>query len=229
MADIGTGMYALSCVLAALYTRERTGEGATIDVGLFDVVTEWMGYFLNVARYGGYDVQPNGVSSPAVAPYGAFKTADGQTVVLGTTNDREWQRLARDVLRRPDLADDPRYATNAQRCALRAELDEVIAAWAAGATLQECREAAEAAQLGHARLNSPTDVLTHPQLTERGRWQEVGSPAGPVMAVLPPPEVQGWDWRMDPVPGLGEHTEAVLRELGYGDAEVNAMRAAGAI
>ncbi|MCW2936828.1 MAG: CoA transferase [Actinomycetia bacterium] len=229
VADIGTGMYALSSVLAALYTRERTGEGATIDVGLFDVVTEWMGYFLNVARYGGYDVQPNGVSSPAVSPYGAYPTADGQTVVLGTTNNREWRRLAREVLHRPDLADDSRYATNAQRCELRAELDEVIAAWAAARTLNECRAAAEAAELGHARLNTPTDVLTHPQLTERDRWQEVGTPAGPVMALLPPPQVQGWDWRLDPVPGLGEHTEPVLRELGYGDAEVNAMRAAGAI
>jgi itaconate CoA-transferase len=112
---------------------------------------------------------------------------------------------------------------------LRAELDEVIAAWAAARTLDECRAAAEAAELGHARLNTPTDVLTHPQLTERDRWQEVGTPAGPVMALLPPPQVPGWDWRLDPVPGLGEHTEPVLRELGYGDAEVNAMRAAGAI
>jgi crotonobetainyl-CoA:carnitine CoA-transferase CaiB-like acyl-CoA transferase len=229
VADIGTGMYALSSVLAALYVRERTGEGATIDVGLFDVVTEWMGYFLNVARYGGFDVEPNGVSSPAVSPYGAYKTADGQVVVLGTTNDREWQRLARDVLQRPDLAGDPRYETNALRCSHRAELDEVIAAWAATRTLAECRKLAEDAALGHARLNSPTDVLTHPQLTERGRWRELGSPVGPVLGLLPPPEVAGWDWRMDPVPALGEHTETVLRELGYIEAELIAMRAAGAI
>ena len=179
VADIGTGMYALSSVLAALYTRERTGEGAAIDVGLFDVVTEWMGYFLNVARYGGFDLEPNGVSSPAVAPYGAYRTQDGHTVVLGTTNDGEWQRLARHLLQRPDLADDPKYATNAQRCSRRGELDEVIAAWAASRPLQECRTAAEDASLGHARLNSPTDVLTHPQLLERDRWREVGSPAGP--------------------------------------------------
>jgi crotonobetainyl-CoA:carnitine CoA-transferase CaiB-like acyl-CoA transferase len=229
VADLGAGMYALSSVLAALFVRERTGEGAAIDVGLFDVVAEWMGYFLNLARYGGFDVEPNGVSSPAVSPYGAYRTADGHTIVLGTTNDREWQRLARDVLNRPGLAEDPRYATNAQRCARRAELDEVIAAWAAALPLQECRKAAQAAALGHARLNSPSDVLEHPQLVQRGRWREVASPVGPVLGLLPPPEVAGWDWRLDPIPALGEHTDEVLRELGYGAAEIASMRAAGAI
>ena len=229
IADIGAGMYALSSVLAALFVRMRTGEGAAIEVGLFDVVAEWMGYALNVARYGGFDLQPNGVSSPAVAPYGAYRTADGQTLVLGTTNDREWLRLARDVLGRPDLADDPRYASNTGRCERRAELDAVIAAWAAGLPLADCQTAAEAASLGHARLNRPTELLEHPQLTQRDRWQEIGSPAGPVLGLLPPPVVPGWDWRLDPIPALGEHTAAVLHELGFAADEIEAMRAAGAV
>jgi crotonobetainyl-CoA:carnitine CoA-transferase CaiB-like acyl-CoA transferase len=229
VADIGTGMYALSAVLAALFTRERTGEGATIDVGMFDVVTEWMGFFLNTARYAGFDVEPVGPGSPVVAPYGAYQTADGQTLVLGTTNDREWQRLARSVLGRPDLADDARYATNADRCARRAELDSIISEWAAGVTLAGARAAAEAAQLGHARLNKPSDLLDHPQLAARNRWQEVGSPAGPVMALLPPPVVGDWDWRLDPIPALGEHTVPVLFELGYTGPEIEEMRAAEAI
>jgi crotonobetainyl-CoA:carnitine CoA-transferase CaiB-like acyl-CoA transferase len=229
VADIGTGMYALSAVLGALFTRERTGEGATIDVGMFDVVTEWMGCFLNTARYGGLDVEPVGPGSPIVAPYGAYQTADAQTLVLGTTNDREWQRLARDVLGRPDLAEDPRYATNSDRCARREELDAVIGSWAAGMTLADARAAAEAASLGHARLNKPSDLLNHPQHTERDRWREIGSPGGPVLGLLPPPEVSGWDWRLDPIPALGEHTVPVLRELGYSDAEIGRMRAAEAI
>jgi len=229
IADIGAALYALSSVLAALFARMRTGEGAAIEIGLFDVVAEWMGYALNLARYGGFDLKPNGVSSPAVAPYGAYLTADGQTLVLGTTNDREWQRLARDVLGRPDLAGDPRYATNAARCEHRAELDAVIAGWAARLPLADCRAAAEAASLGHARLNRPTELLEHPQLTQRNRWQEIGSPGGPVLGLLPPPVVPGWDWRLDPIPALGEHTLPVLRELGFGADEVEAMRAAGAV
>jgi itaconate CoA-transferase len=229
IAAIGAGMYALSSVLAALFVRERTGEGATISVGLFDAVTEWMGYALNLARYAGIDLEPNGVSSPAVAPYGAYLTADEQTLVLGTTNDREWRRLALDVLGRPDLADDPRYATNSDRVARRAELDAVIGQWAASLPLAACRKAAEAAAIGNARLNKPTEVLNHPQLTERDRWREIGSPVGPVLGLLPPPESPDWDWRLDPIPALGEHTAGVLGELGFGPGDLADLRAAGVI
>ena len=229
LADIGAGLYALSSVLAALFVRERTGRGTAISVGLFDSVAEWMGYALNQARYAGLDLEPIGVGSPAVAPYGAYLTADGQTLVLGTTNDREWRRLASDVLHRPDLADDPRYARNPDRVARRAELDVAIGEWAAGRALAECRRAAEAAGLGHARLNRPTEVLSHPQLRERGRWQEVGSPVGPVLGLLPPPESDDWDWRLDPIPALGEHTEPVLRELGFGAGDLAGLRAEGVI
>jgi itaconate CoA-transferase len=229
IADIGAGMYALSSILTALFVRERTGEGAAISVGMFDVVAEWMGYALNFARYAGIDIEPVGVGSPAVAPYGNYRTADGQTLVLGTTNDREWQRLAVEVLGRPDLAGDPCYATNADRVARRAELDTVIGRWAARLPLAECRKLAESAALGHARLNRPTEVLDHPQLTERDRWREIGSPAGPVLGLLPPPESADWDWRLDPIPALGEHTDAVLVELGFGAGELADMRAAGVI
>ncbi|MDN3357606.1 CaiB/BaiF CoA-transferase family protein [Actinomadura sp. DC4] len=229
VADLSAAMYALSSVLTALFVRERTGEGTAISVGLFDAVTEWMGFALNQARYGGSDLRPNGLSSPMVAPYGAYRTADGQTLVLGTTNDREWRRLALDVLDRPDLAGDDRYGSNRGRVEHRAELDAAIGAWAGSRTLAECRGAAAAAGLGHARLNRPSEVLDHPQLTERGRWREVASPAGPLRALLPPPESADWEMRLDPIPALGEHTEPVLRELGYGAEDLAAMRALGVI
>ncbi|MFE4667545.1 CaiB/BaiF CoA transferase family protein [Streptomyces sp. NPDC056716] len=226
LADIGAGMYAFASVLAALYTRQRTGEGAAISVGLFDAVAEWMGFALNQARYAGVDIEPNGVGSPMVAPYGAYPTRDGRTLVLGTTNDAEWRRLATGVLGRADLAADPRYATNSRRVARRSELDELLAAWAGGHDLAECRAVAERAGLGHARLNSPGEVLDHPQLTARNRWREVGSPGGPVTVLLPPPETDSWEWRLDPVPALGEHTATVLGELGYGPEEIADLTAA---
>lgn len=229
LADIGAGMYAFSSVLAALLVRQRTGRGTAISVALFDVVTDWMGFALNQARHGGHDPVPNGVSSPMVSPYGAYETSDGQTLVLGTTNDREWRRLAERVLGRPDLATDPRYASNADRVARRSELDAVIADWAGGHTLAEARSAADAADLGHARLNRPSDVLDHPQLVERNRWFDVETPVGPVPSLLPPVEVDDWEWRMDAVPGVGEHTDSVLLELGYTESEIAVLRESKAL
>jgi itaconate CoA-transferase len=213
LADIGAAMYVVQSVLAALIVRGRTGKGTAISVGLFDVVTEWMGFALNQARYGGRDLVPNGLSSPTVAPYGAFRTADGQVLVLGTTNDQEWQRLARKVLSRPDLADNPRYTTNSARVAQRSELDAAISAWAGQRTLVEARSAAERVGLGHARLNAPSDVLDHPQLVERDRWRVHASPAGDVLQLRPPPEVDGWDWPLGAIPGHGEHSADILTEF----------------
>lgn len=228
LADIGTGMHAYSSVLAALLDRQRTGRGAALHIGMFDVMADWMGWALNQARYGAAPV-PNGVSSPMVAPYGSYRTSDEQTAVLGTTNDREWQRLARDIIDRPDLADDPAYVTNAQRVQQRETLDAAIGAWVGKHTLADVEAAANAAGIGVARLNSVEDVVSHPQLVERGRWQPVSTPNGPVLGVLPPVASSTWGPRMDPVPALGEHTVTILGELGYSADDISSMRQDGVI
>lgn len=228
LADIGSGMHAYSAILAALLDRQRTGRGAALHIGMFDVMADWMGWALNQARYGAAPI-PNGVSSPMVSPYGAYRTSDDQTAVLGTTNDREWQRLARDIIERPDLADDPAYATNAQRVQQREALDEAIGAWAEKHTLAEVETAANAAGIGVARLNSVEDVVGHPQLVERDRWQPVSTPNGPVLGVISPVDSSTWGPRMDPVPALGEHTAAILGELGYSANDISSMREAGVI
>lgn len=221
-ADTSSGLYAAIAVLAGLYGRAAGGGGTRTHVAMFDVMTELMGYPLTFTRHTGVEQQPVGMGSPAVVPYGAYATGDGQTVVLGTTNDAEWRRLARDVLARPDLADDPRYATAAGRVQHRAELDAAVGGWCAATDLAVIQSAADAAGIGNARYNTASEVNAHPHLVARDRWREVGTPGGPVPALLPPVGT-----RMDPVPALGEHTAAVLRELGLTDVEMADLTADG--
>lgn len=214
IADIGTGATAANAILAALLARHRTGRGSAISVGMFDVVTDWMGWALLQARGTGVEPDRVGMGSPMVAPYGAYPTIDDQTIVFGTTNNGEWQRLARQLLKRPDLASDDRYATNADRVRHRADLDEVIAGWTRQRTFAEAAEAAEAASLGWARYNTPLEVLEHPQLQQRDRWVSVGSPGGSFCSLRPAIDVDGASWTAGAVPALGEHTAAILREFG---------------
>ncbi|MBX6387390.1 MAG: CoA transferase [Frankia sp.] len=227
--DLATGMYALSWILAAIHARHTTGRGDAISVSMFDVVAEWMGYSVNYTMGTGIEQEPAWVGSPAVSPYGAYPTADGQTVVLGTTNDGEWQRLARNVLNRPDLADDPTLAHNADRVRDRARCDAAIAGWTRAVTLKEAQDILDEAGLGNARLNGVKDLIDHPQLAVRDRWREVSTPHGSFQAVLPPPVAAGWTPAMTHVPALGEHTDAVLAELGYSPNEIATYHADGVV
>jgi crotonobetainyl-CoA:carnitine CoA-transferase CaiB-like acyl-CoA transferase len=149
--------------------------------------------------------------------------------VHGTTNDREWQRFACDVLRRPDLAADPRFRTNPDRVAHRADLDAEIEAWCARHDLGQVQAAADAAGIGNSRFNTPSDVVAHPHLVARNRWRRIDTPAGPVPALLPPPVIAGYDPPMGAIPALGQHTDSVLAELGLGQDEITALRERGAI
>jgi itaconate CoA-transferase len=212
VADVGTALYAYSAVLAALYDRERTGRGAVIPIAMLDTVAEMMGFALNQVIHAGTEPVPVGMGSPMIAPYGAYPTSDGQTAVLGTTNDREWRRLA-EMIGRPELADEPRYAHNDNRVEARDELDAVVGAWCAEHTLAEIQKTADAVGIGNARLNSVRDLAEHPQLVERGRWREVGTPTGPVPALLPPAVADGWPVRSGAVPALGAHTDAIRAEF----------------
>ena len=233
VADVSSGLYAALSILALLCARGRHPElGArfgAVTVSMFDTMTELMGYPLTYTRHSGVDQQPLGMSSPAVAPYGAYRTADEQTVVLGTTNDGEWQRLARDILQRSDLADDDRFGTNSGRVTHRAELDEAIGAWCALHDLAHVQKTADAAGIGNSRYNLPSEVLGHPQLTTRDRWRQIETPAGPIPSLLPPPIIAGYDPPMAAVPGLGEHTDSVLIEFGIAEADLARLREQGAV
>src|SRR3954451_8327515 len=212
LVDIGTGMTAANAILAALLARTRTGKGAAISVAMFDVATDWMGWVLNLARFTGVDPPRLGLSSFMIAPYGGYRTSDDQVIVFGTTNDGEFRRLAQ-MLDRPDLAYDPRFGTNSDRLRRREELEAVIAAWVAAHTFAEASLAAEKATIAWPRLNTPLEVLDHPQLARRERWVSTPSPGGEFPSLRPPADCTVWEWTPGAVPGLGEHTTPILAEL----------------
>lgn len=228
MADVCTGLYAVATVLAALHARGRTDEGGSASISMFDVMAEMMASSLNYTRYTGQNQVPVGMGSPAVAPYGAFRTADHQTVVLGTTNDAEWIRLTT-MVGRPDLASHPSYLTNSGRVRSRETIEAIIGEWCAARTLGQIQNAADEAGIGNARYNTPLEVLQHEQLAARRRWQPVATPVGPVLATLPPAVADSDDAVMGAVPALGEHTDAVLAELGRSPEHIRRLRHARTI
>jgi itaconate CoA-transferase len=227
IADIAGGMYAFSSILASLYARERSGTGAALHVSLFESLTEWMAQPMYYAMYTGLPPERTGTSHATIAPYGAFRTGGGGTVQLGVQNDREWHRLCSQVLRRPELADDPRFATNTARVAARAELHREIEATLAARSADEVLALLDAAQIANAKLNTVGDVLAHPQLEHR--WAEVGSPAGPVRALPSPLSTAGAAPALGPIPAVGEHTDAILAELGFSGAEIAALHDTGTV
>jgi itaconate CoA-transferase len=215
VADIAAGMYAYSAILTALIARGASGEGTTIDVSLFDALAEWMGAPAYFTAYGGTPPPRTGANHASIAPYGPFTSRDGRDVYIGIQNAREWTRFCADVLQRPELADDERFRTNALRVRHRTELHESIDAVFRGLTAAEMLERLDAAQIANARMNSVAEFLEHPQLIGRGRWREIGSPAGPLRALMPPAHIEGVEPVMGPVPALGEHRQCILEELGF--------------
>ena len=213
VSDIATGMYALSSIEAALFRRERTGRGATIEVSMFEATAEWMGHPMYIRMYADRQVGRMGLSHASICPYDAFPTRDGQ-VLIGVQNDRGWAALVRDVLGRPDLVDDERYATNIDRVARRAEVDALIGSLTRGFDSVELADLLDGAGVPAARLNDVAGLVDHPQLDARDRWRDVQTPGGPVRGLLPPMTFTDVELPMGAVPALGEHTDTILAELG---------------
>lgn len=214
IADIAAGMYAYSAVLTALLQRHATGAGATLDVSLFDALGEWMGFPVYHAAYAGQELRRSGPNHVSIAPYGPFRTASGH-VYLAIQNTREWARFCSDVLGRPELEADERFRTNERRVKNRPALHALIESIFAGLSADQVVAKLDAAQIAYARMNSVAEFLAHPQLTARGRWTEIGSEAGPLRALQPPVVMEGVEPVMGDVPSLGQHTGAILEELGF--------------
>ncbi len=229
MADIAAGMYAYTNILSALLLRERTGQGSHIDVSMLEALGEWMGYPLYYAFEGAPPPPRTAASHASIYPYGPFAAGDGGTIMLGLQNEREWKVFCAVVLKNAALAADPRFDTNAKRNDNRAELKALILAEFAPLSTAQVIERLDEAQIANARMNDMAGVWAHPQLQARQRWQTVGSPAGEIPALLPPGRNNRFDYRMDPIPKVGEHTESILRSLGRSDADIAALHADHAI
>lgn len=229
IADIAAGMYAYSNILAALLQRGKTGKGARIDVSMLESMVEWMGFPLYYAFQGAPAPQRAGASHATIFPYGPFVAGDGVSVMLGLQNEREWVQFCKVVLEQPQLIEDERFAGNSQRVAHREELRALILEVFSGLTAEQVVQRLEAAKIANARVNDMHDVWQHPQLKARERWAEVASPAGPIPALLPPGKSNAYTPRMDGVPALGQHTDAILKELGWPEEAISLMREQGVI
>lgn len=212
VADIAAGTAAVTAILAALLARARSGQGAHLQISLFEALAEWMGYALTYTAATGREHARAGTSHQTIAPYDAFATADGSDVLLGVQNDREWTRLASEVLGRPGLATDPDFATNTARVAHRDRTDAAVAAVIRTLSSTEATRRLDRAGIANARMNTVADVLSHPQLA--GRWWQIPTPGGPVRALRPGGVPECGQGLPAAVPALGEHTAVVLAELG---------------
>ncbi|BEU27037.1 CaiB/BaiF CoA-transferase family protein [Paraburkholderia sp. 22B1P] len=229
IADIAAGMYGYTNILAALLERAQTGRGKHIDVSMLESMVEWMSYPLYYSIDGQTPPRQAGASHATIFPYGPFVAGDGKTVMLGLQNEREWKNFCETVIERPELLADERFAANSGRTKHREELTRVIVEAFSAWTAAQVIERLEKASIANARMNDMHDVWNHEQLQARQRWTQVQTAAGEIPALYPPGMSAEDEPRMDAVPALGAHTDAILRELGYSAAEVDALRAVKAV
>ncbi|MCZ8516307.1 CaiB/BaiF CoA-transferase family protein [Paenibacillus filicis] len=213
IADIAAGMYAYTGILTALLARHKTGKGTVMEVSLLEALGEWMGY-PHYFTYSGQQPERMGATHATIYPYGPFETGDNKQIFLSIQNDREWKIFCQSVLSMPELEMDTRFHSNSNRVLHKDELKTKIEAVFATIPTLELIDRLDKAQIANARLNTVQEFIDHPQLQARNRWTEVDSPVGTIPVLIPPVTFDDLDYVMKPIPKVGEHTEAILKELG---------------
>jgi itaconate CoA-transferase len=215
IADIATGMYAYTGILTALLQRGKTGEGSTVEVAMLDALGEWMLQPAYYSVYGNRPTRRTGARHASIAPYGPYRTGDGTTVFLGVQSDREWATVCRDIIGREELIDDPRFAHNTERVENNDAITPLIESSLVTMSADEVVAKLDSAGIACARVRTPAEFFTHPQLEARKRWRTVETTSGSVRALLPPVTIAGWEPAMGAVPGLGSSNQSLRVEFGH--------------
>ena len=208
ICDISTGQAAYSAILQALLMRDKTGEGAHLQVSLFDTVAEYMNVPYLARRYGGKEPRRLGLAHPSIAPYGLFPTSDGE-VLVSIQNEREWVVFCEKVLGDPTLVSDQRFSTNVARINNRQPLDDIVRAAFARYSVAELCHLLDEVKIAYGRLSTMEGLAEHASATT----SIVQTSAGPVELLASPVTVDGERARLGPVPSLGEHTVAIRQEF----------------
>lgn len=213
VADISAGMYALSGILAAFVRRERTGQGAVVEVPMLDSLVEWMSAPLYAAVYGGGQAPRTGRRHHAIAPYGTFPLVDGRTVLIAVQSDTEWRAMAEHLLENPALGTDSRFATNPVRLEHVEELEALIRSAMLSVPASECLARLDRGRTAYAWVNDLPGVWQHEQLRARDRFHDVETEHGPVELLDPPFFIDGLEAARGSVPALGEHDPTLVQAI----------------
>ncbi len=213
VADIASGMYGLSSILAALFRRQATGEGATIELSMLECLAEWTAAPTYGAVGRGANPARAGHRHAMISPYGVYPLADGREILIAVQNHTEWLALCTDVFQKPELADDERFATNEARITNIAEFEPVLRAALSSAPADEMLQRLTAARIAYSSVNTPLALWDHDQLHARDRFIDTELPTGRAKTLKPPFNIDDAGGANPRVPALGEHDPDLVNEL----------------